>query len=128
MKKFTLEKYYYNPILFTEEYTQGETAYTLGYPNSSVTMQINEGVILEEYYDIYDKLNNIFYVLSDSYIAPGSSGGILINENFEIIGITAMGLYADNNKTVYIAGGSIPTFVFKKHLTNLIESNLTPLH
>ncbi|MBQ8429601.1 MAG: trypsin-like peptidase domain-containing protein [Clostridia bacterium] len=121
-------KDYYNSISFTEEYSQGELSYTLGYPNSSVTMQINSGVILEEYSDIYNKVNNIFYILSDSYIAPGSSGGILINENFEVIGITTMGLYADNDKTVYIAGGSIPTFVFKKFLSKLNENNLIPLN
>lgn len=119
---------YYNSILFTEEYSQGEITYTLGYPNSSVTMQINSGVILEEYSDIYSKVNNVFYIISDSYIAPGSSGGILINENFEVIGITTIGLYADNNKTIYIAGGSIPTFVFKKFLSTLNENNLIPLN
>ena len=103
-------------------------SYSLGYPNSSVSMQINAGLILEEYSDIYSKVNNVFYILSDSYIAPGSSGGILINEDFEVIGITAMGLYADSSKTVYIAGGSIPTFVFKKFLSNLNENNLIPLN
>ena len=119
---------YYNEILFSEEYSQGEVVYTLGYPNSSVSMQINAGLILEEYSDIYSKVNNVFYILSDSYIAPGSSGGILINEDFEVIGITTMGLYSDSSKTVYIAGGSIPAFVFKKFLSNLNENNLIPLN
>lgn len=117
-------EHYYNSILFTENYSQGEISYTLGYPNSSVTMQVNAGVILDEYSDIYSKVNDVFYLLSDSYIAPGSSGGILINENFEVIGITTIGLYADSNKTIYVAGGSIPTFVFKKQLSNLNENNL----
>ena len=67
---------------------------------------------------------DILYV---SYIAPGSSAGILINENFEVIGITTIGLYADN-KTLYLAGGSIPTFVFKKFLSNLNENNLIRLN
>lgn len=120
-------KAHYKPIPFTEDYTQGETSYTIGYPNSSVDMEINSGKILEEYSDIYSKVNNVFYILSDSYIAPGSSGGILINEQFEVIGITTIGLYADNNQTVYIAGGSIPTFVFKKYLTDLNKNNLIPL-
>ena len=119
---------YYNAITFTEQYSQGEISYTIGYPNSSVSMEINSGTILEEYSDIYSKVNNIFYVLSDSYIAPGSSGGVLINEKFEVIGITTIGLYADDYKTDYIAGGAIPTFVFKKHLKNLNENNLTPLN
>lgn len=120
-------KSYYNNISFTEECTTGEKSYTVGYPNSSVRMEINSGVILEEYSDIYDKINGIYYILSDSYIAPGSSGGILINENFEVIGITTMGLYADDNKQIYSAGGSVPTFVFSSHLSNLDESKIKQL-
>ena len=120
-------KSYYNNISFTEEYTTGEKSYTVGYPNSSVRMEINSGVILEEYSDIYDKINGIYYILSDSYIAPGSSGGILINEKFEVIGITTIGLYADDNKQIYSAGGSVPTFVFSSHLCNLDESKIKQL-
>ena len=120
-------KSYYNNISFTEEYTAGEKSYTVGYPNSSVRMEINSGVILEEYSDIYDKINGIYYILSDSYIAPGSSGGILINEKFEVIGITTIGLYIDDNKQIYSAGGSVPTFVFSSHLSNLDESKIKQL-
>ncbi|MBR2020236.1 MAG: trypsin-like peptidase domain-containing protein [Clostridia bacterium] len=110
---------HYKNIKFTEEYVIGEKSYTVGYPNSSVQMEINAGVLLEEYSDIYDKINGIYYILSDSYIAPGSSGGILINENFKVIGITTIGLYADDNKQIYTAGGSVPTFVFSTYLSNL---------
>lgn len=128
MSEYNKIEHYYNSILFTEQYSQGETSYTLGYPNSSVTMQINAGVILEEYSDIYSKVNDVFYLLSDSYIAPGSSGGILINENFEVVGITTVGLYADSNQTIYVACGSIPTFIFKKYLLNLDIDNIIPLN
>lgn len=121
-------KNYYKPIGFTEKYKKEQKVYSVGYPNSSVTMEINSGTILEEYSDIYSKVNNVFYVLSDSYIAPGSSGGILLDKNYEIIGITTIGLYADENKTIYIAGGSIPTFVFKNQINNLNENNLLPLN
>ena len=120
-------KAHYKNIEFTEDYTSGEISYTVGYPNSSVKMEINSGEILEEYSDIYDKVNGIYYILSDSYIAPGSSGGILTNENFEVIGITTIGLYADDNKQIYQAGGSVPTFVFSSHLKKLEEANLKTL-
>lgn len=120
-------KSHYNDITFTEKYVTGEKSYTVGYPNSSVQMEINAGVILEEYSDIYDKINGIYYILSDSYIAPGSSGGILINENFEVIGITTIGLYADDNKQIYTAGGSVPTFVFSSHLSNLDSTKIQKL-
>ncbi len=120
-------KSHYHNITFAEEYAVGEKSYSVGYPNSSVKMEINEGQILEEYSDIYDKINGIYYVLSDSYIAPGSSGGILINESFEVIGITTIGFYMDENKTVYRAGGSIPTFVISVHLKELDSSKIQVL-
>ena len=67
-------------------------------------------------------------MLSDSYIAPGSSGGILVSENLEVIGITTLGLYADENKQVYESGGSIPTISFVNHLTNLREAEIKKLN
>ena len=121
-------KDYYRNIPFTTNYTKNENSYTVGYPNSSVKLEINSGKILEEYSDIYDKINGVFYILSDSYIAPGSSGGILINEQFEVVGITTIGFYADENKQIYQAGGSIPTFVFTPNITNLKETQLKPLY
>lgn len=120
-------KSYYKVLTFTEKYTVGEISYSVGYPNSSIKLEINSGKILEEYSDIYNKIDGVYYVMSDSYIAPGSSGGILINENFEIIGITSMGLYGDSNKNYYISGGSIPYVLFKNNISNLNANNLKPL-
>ena len=121
-------KNHYNKIEFTDEYKIGEISYSVGYPNSSTKIEINSGTVLEEYSDIYSKIDGIYYVLSDSYIAPGSSGGILVNENFEVIGITSMGLYSDSNKNYYISGGSIPYFLFKNNIINLLVENLKPLN
>lgn len=119
---------YYNEIGFTEDYAQEEISYSVGYPNSSTKLQINAGTILEEYSDIYSKINGVYYILSDSYIAPGSSGGILVNENFEVIGITSIGFYADGNNQYYTSGGSIPYFVFKNALTKLSDDRIMPLY
>ncbi|MBQ6851765.1 MAG: trypsin-like peptidase domain-containing protein [Oscillospiraceae bacterium] len=118
---------HYREIEFTTTYAVGETCYSVGYPNSSVKVAINQGTITEEYSDIHDKINGIYYVLSDCYIAPGSSGGILVNEKFEVIGITSIGLYADTDKDVYVSGGSIPTFVFQSRLASLSTSQLKTL-
>lgn len=121
-------KNHYVSIPFTEEYAEGDVSYSVGYPNSSTRLQVNEGVILEEYSDIYNKIDGVYYVLSDSYIAPGSSGGILVNSDFEVIGITSMGFYADANKNHYTSGGSIPYFLFKNALTHLSDSKIVPLY
>ena len=78
---------------------------------------------LKIYKDIYGKIYDSYYLLSDSYIAPGSSGGILVNENFEVLGVTTMGLY-DSTQTVFLAGGSVPTSLFLEDMQNLDETNL----
>lgn len=118
----------YQNIIFNEKYEIGEITYSIGYPNSSLFMQISQGTLLEEYKDIYSKIYDTYYLLSDSYIAPGSSGGILTNENFEVIGITTIGLYADNNQAVYKAGGSVPSSLFCAKTKNLSESDLKLLN
>lgn len=115
---------YYNEISFTEDYEQGEECYSVGYPNSSVEMDINPGTVTEEYSDIYSKVSGIYYILSDSYIAPGSSGGVLVNSDFEVIGITSIGFYADEAKQEYTSGGSIPYSVFKSKIKTLDEKKL----
>ena len=119
---------FYRPISFTQEYEQEEACYSVGYPNSSVTMEINSGTVLSEYSDIFDKINGIYYLLSDSYIAPGSSGGILINENFEVLGITSVGFYTDESHRTYLYGGSIPSALFQIHLASLEDSQIEPLY
>ena len=121
-------KKYYNDISLTTEYTEGEKSYSVGYPNSSVKMEINGGVILEEYSNINDKINEMYYILSDSYIAPGSSGGILVNEKFQVIGITTIGIYSDDSHEIYEAGGSVPTIVFTPFIVDLYDSKLKPLN
>ena len=127
LENYQLISQHYKDITFTDNYVVGESCYSVGYPNSSVKLHINEGVVLEEYSDIYDKINGVYYVLSDAYIAPGSSGGILINSTFEIIGITSLGLYADSNKQNFISGGSIPTFAFKSLLNKYTDTDLKAL-
>ncbi|MBP3320956.1 MAG: trypsin-like peptidase domain-containing protein [Clostridia bacterium] len=118
---------HYKAIAFTEDYRVGETTYSVGYPNSSVTMEINKGTILEEYSTIADKINGVYYILSDSYIAPGSSGGILINKDFQVLGITSIGVYADESHLIYQGGGSIPTLIFSSKLQSLNSKDLKKL-
>ena len=120
-------KDHYKEIKFTEEYAEGDTCYSVGYPDSSITLEINKGTVLEEYSNIRDKINGVYYLLSDCYIAPGSSGGILISEQFEVIGITSMGLYTDETHRELISGGSIPTLAFKEQLKNLNEADIRSL-
>ncbi len=117
-------KEYYREISFTDEYEQGEECYSIGYPNSSVEMDINGGTVTEEYSDLYSKIDGIYYILSDSYIAPGSSGGILVNNDFEVIGITSIGFYSDEDEENYVSGGSIPYSVFRTQINSIDKNKL----
>lgn len=118
---------HYKEIIFTEEYAEGDNCYSVGYPDAAITLEINAGQVLVEYSNIRDKINGVYYLLSDCYIAPGSSGGILINEKFEVIGITSMGLYSDENNRELVSGGSVPTFAFKEQLKELKDSKIRSL-
>ncbi len=112
---------HYKEIEFCETYEEDEICYSAGYPDSSVKMEINEGVVKGEYSDIGGKIDGVYYILSDSYIAPGSSGGVLLNGDLEVIGITSLGLYDDGT---YMSGGSIPYELFKSYLKSCKDSDI----
>jgi len=102
---------YYKQFEFTTAYNVGDVTYSVGYPNSSVDLRINKGNISSNLSSIYDKVNSgVVYIGSTSFIAPGSSGGILIDSNKKILGITTIAIY-DNNKN-FVIGGSVSTFNF----------------
>lgn len=114
---------YYRDFKISTEYEVGDLTYSVGYPNSSVEMEINSGNILRDVTSIYDKVTSgIKYIGSSSYIAPGSSGGILINKNAEIIGITTIGI-SDSYGSFKI-GGSIEAFNFINDIENYNQAPL----
>ena len=119
-------KSYYKDIEINSTYEIGESTYSIGYPNSSSELMIESGVITETWSDIYEKLySGNSYICSSSYIAPGSSGGILTNNNLEVIGITTLGWV--NNKNQFISGASISAFNFNNLLKNTNNKNLKTL-
>lgn len=119
-------KSYYKPISIDTNYAIGEVTYSVGYPNSATELSINSGNVTETWSNIYDKLysgNN--YICSSSYIAPGSSGGILTNDNLDVIGITTLGW--TNKYDEFISGASISAFNFEKILKNTSTTELRSL-
>ena len=117
---------YYKEFTFNSNYKIGEKTYSIGYPNSSTDLKINEGKVTNTWSNIYDKLySGNSYVCSSSYISHGSSGGILVNRNFEIIGITTLGWMDDNDN--FISGAAISTFNFSNLLQNTDEQELITL-
>jgi hypothetical protein len=114
---------YFRDIKISTEYEVGDLTYSVGYPNSSVEMEINSGNIQRDVTSIYDKVaSGIKYIGSSSYIAPGSSGGILINKNAEIIGITTIGIIDSYGN--FKLGGSIEAFNFINDIENYNQESL----
>ena len=108
-------KSYYKDIDFTENHEIGETTYSIGYPNSSTDLEIHKGVVVEDITSLYSKIiQGITYIGSTSFIAPGSSGGILINNNGEVLGITSVEMSENNSFSI---GGSISYSNFKNQIT-----------
>lgn len=112
---------YYEDIPFQTSHSVGDVTYSVGYPNSSVSMQINKGEIKKDLSSLYDKLySGVSYIASSSYIAPGSSGGILINGDAEVIGMTTLGWFdgADN----FILGAAIEAYNYTSLTSNAKSS------
>lgn len=117
---------HYKDIPICDEYEIGDVTFSVGYPSSSVDIKINKGKITQEWSDLYNKLysgNN--YIYSTSYIAPGSSGGILVNENNEVIGMTTLG---DSDESGgFLAGASISSFNFLNQVKAVDDKKLVSL-
>ena len=119
-------KTYYKPIAIEVNYEIGETTYSLGYPDSVTELVAHRGTVTETWSNIYEKLySGNKYICSSSYIAPGSSGGILVNENLDVIGITTMG--TTNKYDEFISGASISAFNFENILQNINSKDFISL-
>lgn len=117
---------HYRNIPFQSNHSVGDVTYSVGYPKSSVSMEIHKGEIKNDISTLYDKLySGISYIASDSYIAPGSSGGILINENAEVIGMTTLGWFDHNDK--FELGAAIEAYNYISLTSNVKESDLQEL-
>lgn len=81
---------YYREIELSTEYELGEVTYSVGYPSATPYMRINKGVVVDNSTSFEGKLNGVQYVASSSYIMQGSSGGVLLNSDLDVIGITTI--------------------------------------
>lgn len=126
IENYNAVKSYYKEIPIDLSYEIGEATYSVGYPLSSTELIVNKGKVTESWSDLYDKLySGNSYICSSSYIAPGSSGGILTNGNLEVIGITTLGWTDENGG--FISGAAISSFNFSNLLKNVNTDDLISL-
>ncbi len=98
-----------NPIV-------GELVFSIGSPSGKHNI-ITAGKILS-----YNTINNVDYeiIVHDAVIRYGSSGSMLINDSFEIVGLNTWG-FDDDETTVeeYVVGGATPT----EKIIEFLEAN-----
>lgn len=117
---------HYREIPLNLSYEIGDSTYSVGYPLSSIELIVAEGEITESWSDLYEKLySGNSYICSSSSIAPGSSGGILTNDNLEVIGITTLVWFDENDE--FLSGASISAFNINTLLQNTNENSLISL-
>lgn len=117
---------YYKPIKFCEDFDIGETTYSVGYPNSVANMEVNKGKVIKDFSLLEDKLfSGVSYVGSDSFIAHGSSGGVLMNGKGEVLGITTLGFMDKNN--VFKYGAAISAFNVNKIIEDVEQLDETEI-
>lgn len=117
---------HYQKIPLQIRYNVGDVTYTAGYPNGNEKMEIHGGKVLRDLAGLSDKLyGGINYIASDSYAAPGSSGGVLLNEKLEVIGLVSRGLGEGEE---FELCASIEAFNFQGLITSKTKSSLlTPI-
>ncbi len=116
---------YYQEIPFQTEHTVGQTTFSVGYPEATPYMEIHKGVTEKDSTWLGDKLNGVDFIVSTSYIMPGSSGGVLLNDNLEVIGITTRGKFSSDDE--FLMGYSISPFTFVNDIKNVSNLVAHPL-
>ena len=106
---------YYREIEFTTEHAVGEPTFSVGYPNGNPFMEIHRGEELPEVPYFPDKLNGVTYIGTTSYIESGGSGGILLNDDLQIIGLTTAQIKVDNEWV----NAAVSVFNFQNELNDI---------
>lgn len=75
----------YPVVEFSEDYEIGDTVYSIGYPNNSYESKISSGVILSE-----EVISGRSYIMTSAEIDHGSSGGITVNDQGQVIGMSSI--------------------------------------
>ncbi len=111
---------YYKQIDFTTNHEIGGITFSVGYPNGTPFMEIHRGVELAEVPYFPDKLNGVSYIGTTSYFESGSSGGILLNDELQIIGLTTAQIKVDDEWVK----AAVSVFNFQNELSQIPQHTL----
>lgn len=106
-----------NPITIRSypEIKAGEKIYAVGNALNH-GIGITEGIVSIPYINIDINDNQMMVIQCDIVITSGSSGGALLDENGQLIGLTTFRVKDQNGYIVYGVGFAIPTLVIESFL------------
>lgn len=111
------EKYkneYFLPLGNSDEISLRDEVFTIGYPKNPQYPIVTSGTISGTRSD---------YIQTDTPVNPGNSGGPLINENNEVVGITSAVLANSEDSSLII-----PINIAKNNLNAMIHSKSKIIH
>lgn len=90
----------------------GDLVFSIGSPSGRHNI-ITAGKILA-----IDNIENIDYkvIIHEAWIKNGSSGSMLINKNYQIVGLNTWGFSSKKTDNDYVAGGATPVSKIKEFL------------
>ncbi len=82
-------------VTFSNSISPNQTVYAFGFPNDSMTLKQSSGQILSE-----KVVESKRYIVNTADIDHGSSGGALVNQSGQVVGITTGSLDSGNSLAV----------------------------
>ena len=99
--------------LANEDPNIGQLVFSIGNPSGKQNI-ITAGKILS-----LQNIDKVEYqvIVHEAVIKNGSSGSMLINEEYKIVGLNTWGFTEDKNSDDYVKGGATPVMMIKQFLT-----------
>lgn len=98
--------------LANEDPIVGQLVFSIGNPSGKQNI-ITAGKILS-----FQTIDKVEYpvIVHEAVIKNGSSGSMLINEEYKIVGLNTWGFTEDKNSDAYVKGGATPVMMIRQFL------------
>lgn len=85
--------HYFQPLDFQTIYHEYDLVYTISFPDFD-DIDVQEGIMLHDHNSLHDDdYEGVRLMIASNLVGFGSSGGLLVNDQLEVLGIIFEGLY-----------------------------------